>query len=102
MSTWLDALRLGILYPQLRRLRCEKKIIFSDCAAPVKTIFLGTPPQTCAVVATGRSKGDARDAPPSGPMAYFHCWTRIRIRTRTPIPVLCRIFSLVQIQTLIP
>ena len=33
-------------------------------------------------------------------MAYFH-W-RTRIRTRTRIPVLCRIFPLVQIQTLIP
>ena len=33
-------------------------------------------------------------------MAYFHCRTRIRIRTR--IPVLCRIFPLVQIRTLIP
>ena len=33
-------------------------------------------------------------------MAYFHC--QIRIRTPTFIPVLCRIFSLVQVRTLIP
>ena len=33
-------------------------------------------------------------------MPYFHCRTWIWIRTR--IPVLCRIFPLVQIKTLIP
>ena len=27
-------------------------------------------------------------------MAYFHCWTQIRIQTQTQIPVLCRIFSI--------
>ena len=26
-------------------------------------------------------------------MAYFHCGTRIRIRTRTQIPVLCRYYG---------
>ena len=32
-------------------------------------------------------------------LAYFHCWTRIwnRTQTRTQIPVICRIFPLVQI-----
>ena len=38
--------------------------------------------------------------PPLGLMAYSHCWTWIR--TRTWIPVLCRNFTLVRIQTLIP
>ena len=35
-------------------------------------------------------------------MAYFHCWRRIRTRIPTQILVLCRIFPLVQIRTLIP
>ena len=35
-------------------------------------------------------------------MAYFHCQTQIQIRTQIRIPVLRRIFPLVQIQTLIP
>ena len=26
-------------------------------------------------------------------MAYFHCWTQIRIRTQTQIPVLCRYYG---------
>ena len=35
-------------------------------------------------------------------MAYFHCRRRIRTQLQTWILVLCRIFPLVQIQTLIP